>query len=577
MKIAYEKFADKAFVKFFRMTPEVISVMGLSNLQEFSDLGGKLNDYSQEGLRLRQQALEEVYAQHRHYDFDRLTDAEKLSYQVFEFFLQYLPFEPWAGLAGGDFKYYAYPVCHHDGAPVETFNLLVNFHEVHSLEDADNYIKRLGALPKMFKDIEQGLRHRHKLKLSPPKSALKIIISEMTDLIEDGFQKSELLTTFEQKLSDADAIPKHKSRKYVEKASGLIERLYNTHLSSFLNCLETLLEGAGDSIGVSRFDRGAEYYQYCLTRQTTTHFTPCEIFDLGQTEVARLKTELARDVSELGYDGDDLKKSMVKATTAEGQGEDDSREEILAYYQKLVSETATKMRPYFNLYPKVPCLVKATPGHLETGRTTSYYPPSITGEYPGIFELNLKRERNKPNWSRNNLAYHEAYPGHHLQITLAQELAHLPLFRRSFVNAGYLEGWAKYAERLPYETGVDRDARYELQRKANELISASNLMLDVGIHTRNWSRQEAIDFSMEQAMIDRAMAEYLVDRISVTPAQTTAYMLGLITVRQMRDKACQLMGKQFTLAAFHDAILEEGALPLNMLVEHMDRVLVNDV
>ena len=149
----------------------------------------------------------------------------------------------------------------------------------------------------------------------------------------------------------------------------------------------------------------------------------------------------------------------------------------------------------------------------------------------------------------------------------------MPLFRRTFVNGGYLEGWAKYAERLPFETDVDSDPRYELNRKATELLSASNLMLDVGIHLRGWSREDAVAFSMEQALVDRAMAEYLVDRISVTPAQVTAYILGLITVRRERDRAKERMGERFSLMAFHDAILGEGALPLSVMERQLKKSL----
>lgn len=576
MKQIYEVFADQAFVKIFRMTPEVVTVMGLSKLPQFRGIGGELNDYSPQGQQRRQTLLAEVHAQHCSYEFDRLSVAEQLSYEVFEFFLQYLPFEPWVGLAGDDFRAYNYLVSHHDGAPAETFNMLVNFHDVHSEEDADNYLLRLAVLPKMLTDLEDSLRQSQEQGLSPPRSALDIIITEMRALIDGGVLESELLSSFKAKLYSADTFSDEQRDYYVARAHNLVEQLYRSSLPRFLASMEALYELAGEVLGVSRFHRGQEYYQYCLTRQSSTNFTADEVYKIGNTEVDRLKLELAEAVEALGYDGKNLTDSITKCLHLEREECDDSadrRQEILQYYQQLVADMRTKIRPYFNLFPMGACEVKATPRHLELGRTSTYYPASVTGEYPGIFEVNLSREFSKAAWSRNNLAYHEVYPGHHLQITLAQELGHLPLFRRTFVNGGYLEGWAKYAERLPFETDVDSDPRYELNRKATELLSASNLMLDVGIHLRGWSREDAVAFSMEQALVDRAMAEYLVDRISVTPAQVTAYILGLITVRRERDRAKERMGERFSLMAFHDAILGEGALPLSVMERQLKKSL----
>jgi uncharacterized protein (DUF885 family) len=145
--------------------------------------------------------------------------------------------------------------------------------------------------------------------------------------------------------------------------------------------------------------------------------------------------------------------------------------------------------------------------------------------------------------------------------------------RRTFIVAAFLEGWAKYAERLPFETGLDTDARYELSRKAYELISASNLMLDVGIHARRWSREDALNFSAEQALIDRPMAEYLVDRLAVAPAQATSYMIGLSKVRTLRTQMQTARGARFGLPEFHDLLLGEGALPLDVVQRRFDSVL----
>ncbi len=329
---------------------------------------------------------------------------------------------------------------------------------------------------------------------------------------------------------------------------------------------------AAEPLGVWCLPRGEEFYRYTLTRETSTSMSPDEIYALGDAEVARLQDELRRDAAALGFRSANLRDALGAALRVENQSADEEarREEIVRYYANLLDDTVTRIRPLFGMFPKARCIVRPSPRHLEARRTTTYFPASSAGEYPGAVELCVLRELSKAPWARNTTAYHEAWPGHHLQLSLAQEAPHLSLFRRTFVVAGYLEGWAKYSERLPFEAGIDTEPRYELQRKAQELISASNLMLDVGIHARRWTREHAIAFSSERALVDPAMAEYLVDRISVTPGQTASYMIGLNTVRALRTKMQRQFGAKFTLPTFHDRLLGEGALPLSVLEQRFE-------
>jgi len=298
--------------------------------------------------------------------------------------------------------------------------------------------------------------------------------------------------------------------------------------------------------------------------------SPEEIFQLGRETVDGVRAELEQDVQRLAGNASNLEESLARLLsdkTPQQESECEQRRRILEYYSRLVGRARDQLRPYFGLFPDAPCAIQATAAHLEGKRTTTYYPPSATGDYPGIFELNLSQELDKAPSARHQLAYHETFPGHHLQLSLSQQLEHLTLFRRTFVVASYLEGWAKYAETLPWELGIDKDPYYELRRKQGELISSSNLMLDVGVHYHGWSREQAIAFSQREALLSEDFAAYLVDRITVTPGQTAAYAIGLATVRGLRQRAEQQAGEHFSLASFHDRVLSEGALPLTLLKE----------
>lgn len=572
---SYARFVDDSFERIFRLTPEVVALMGLSDLPAFADLKSSLNDYSLAGVDERRQLLEQVHASHRRHDRDRLSYNDQLTYDAFEFFLQYMPFEPWAGVRGSEFAWHSYPVRHHDGAPAELFNVLVNFHDVRDVADADAYLQRLSRLPRVFSDLMAALVERARRQLSPPKGAIGIVAAEIRSLVQAGAERSELLQSFLVRLHACQAFSGEQRQNAEHAARALVSELYQRSLPALAECLEQIAASASSDIGVWRLPQGDDFYRYCIERHTTLSMSPDEVFALGEQEVARLKSELSQDVAALGFDaggsGAGLREAIGQALAADGAETPDdtaARAEIVAYYRTLVARAAEALRPYFGAYPRAHCEVRPCARHLEDRRTTTYYPASATGGYAGLLELCVLRELGKPAWTRNNVAYHETYPGHHLQLTIAQESPHLCLFRRTFVTAGYIEGWAKYAERLPFELGVDTERRYELQRKAFELISASNLMLDVGIHQRRWSRDYSIAFSEREVLLDRALAEYLVDRITVTPAQSLSYMLGLNTIRRLRKHAQDVSGAAFGLPEFHDRILGEGSLPLPILVRN---------
>jgi uncharacterized protein (DUF885 family) len=561
----YEQFADAAFLRILRQAPEMGARMGLAGLPQLAGLQGQLDDRSLAADYARRDLLDEIYAEHRKFAAASLTAAERLTFDVFDFFLRYVPFEPWAGVAGRDFVLHHYPVRHVWGAPADTFNTAANSHGVRNESDAEAFLERMTHFNGMARDLVEGLQHRDRLGLSPPRAAIAIVRAELEASCD--VDESEMLTVFRHKLAESE-IAEDRAWTLRLRAREIMQSYLASGHQELIACLRELEAKAAEPLGVWRLPRGDEFYQYVLTRETSTSMTTDEIYALGESEVARLHAELKSDAAALGFGGDDLAASLRAALHVEPNATVDTdahREEILAYYSRLLEDASTKLRPFFNIYPRARCVVKPSPKHLEARRTTTYFPAASDGSYPGWLELCLLREIGKAPWARHQLAYHEAWPGHHLQLSIAQEATHLPLMRRTFVVAAFLEGWAKYAERLPFDVGVDTEPRYELQRKANELISASNLMLDTGIHARRWTRQQAVQFSMETAFVDRGMAEYLADRISVTPGQTTSYMIGLSEVRRLRAQMQKSTGEKFSLPAFHDRLLGEGALPLDVL------------
>lgn len=563
---SYESWADDAFVGLARMTPELASVMGLARLPQFADLSDRLNDYSIAAVEERSAALARVGREHLGFDRARLTPAQTLSYDVFAFLLECFPFEPWAGTAGEAFRFHAYPIRHFDGGLAEIFGAVTRSHALVQVADGERYLTRLQGLSKVIEDLCDAVQFRDARGLSPPSSALRIAIGELREWLAAGPGRCTLLTDVAQQGEPGSGMAPADRARIVRYATDLVRRLYERELPGLLAVLELMAGRAREEMGAWALPDGDAYYRHCLRRQNTTSLSPAEIYSIGQEETSRIRTELQRLLREAGSGGDlpEALEAFRSRDTARADS-DSERDAIVRYYTQLLADTDRLMRPHFGRFPAASCKVVPTPRHLEAHRTSCYFPPTVGLEQPGTFELSMPFEIGRPAWARHQLAYHEAVPGHHLQLSLAQELTELPLFRRVFVVAGYIEGWAKYAERLPFETGVHVDIRAEIQRTAMELVSAGNLMLDVGIHERRWGREQAVEFASRNACVDRSMAEYLVDRISVAPGQSTAYMLGLRCMRELRESMRIARSPNFNLREFHDAVLLEGALPLDVL------------
>jgi len=293
----YEQFVDEAFVRICRTTPEMAARMGLATLPQFANVRGKLDERSVSADLARRDLIDELFKAHRQYANGSLTPSERLTFEVFEFFLRYLPFEPWAGVAGRDFVLHHYPVRHVWGTPAETFNVLANMHPIRDASDADAFISRLTQLESVTRDLIEGLQHRDRAGLSPPRPALAIVRGELQAMLADGVDHNEAVDTFTHKLTAASVAA---SSQRIADAREILGAFFDGALRALVECLLKLEATAADALGVWRLPRGDEFYRYTLTRETSTSMTPDQIFALGEAEVARLQGELRRDVAELG-------------------------------------------------------------------------------------------------------------------------------------------------------------------------------------------------------------------------------------------------------------------------------------
>jgi len=303
---------------------------------------------------------------------------------------------------------------------------------------------------------------------------------------------------------------------------------------------------------------------------TTTSLTPDEIFNIGQSEVKRIRQEMDRIISETGFEGDFT--AFCEFLRTDDRFFFDTAEDLLREYRDISKRIDPELVKLFGKLPRLPYGVIPVPSYAEKSQTTAYYEPgSAEAGRPGYFYANTYDLKSRPRWEMEALTLHEAVPGHHLQISLAQELENIPKFRRHSWITAYGEGWALYSESLGEEMGFYADPYSKFGQLTYEMWRAIRLVVDVGIHVKGWSRQQAIDFFTENSSKTPHDIEVEIDRYIVWPGQALAYKIGELRITELRAFAEERLGESLDIRAFHDELLGYGCLPLDLLESRMRR------
>jgi len=328
--------------------------------------------------------------------------------------------------------------------------------------------------------------------------------------------------------------------------------------------VDRYLPAARESISISDLPGGKDWYAYQVRRYTTTSLSARQIHDLGLAEVKRIRGEMDRVIAHLGFKGSYTNFTFFLRTNQQFYFTDG--QELLAAYRDIAKRADPELARLFGKLPRLPYGVVAVPGHAEKSQTTAYYlPGSPPVGRPGYFYANTYDLASRPKWEMEPLTLHEAVPGHHLQLALAQEMENVPEFRKHSSYTAFVEGWALYAESLGGEMGFYKDPYARFGRLTYEIWRAIRLVVDTGIHSLGWSRQQAIDYF--QANAGKPLHDIIVevDRYIVWPGQALAYKIGELKIKELRAYAARELGSGFDLRTFHDRILGQGALPLDIL------------
>jgi uncharacterized protein (DUF885 family) len=563
-----DHFFDRTFLLYALDSPEYLSTIRILDQYGITSHRKHLDDISVQSLDRLERFIKQSEATFQGYAREDLNEKQALSYDVFATYLRSVK------NATGPWRFYDYPLNPLSGVQNDFPVFMQEVHSVESRAEARDYVARLYASRDKFDQLIEGLRIRKDKGIVPPDFILDRVLESMRAFVAVPHRENILFTSFDQKLRAATAIEEKDKDIYRTGAEEALRDAVYPAYQKLIAVAEELRKDASSDAGVWKWPRGAEYYRYILSEHTTLDLDPDAVHQLGLREVARIQEELRTLLKKQGFAGPDLS-AMMQALDADPRfyyaDTEDGRAQILKDYQTIIDEAAQSLGQDFASMPKARVKVERAPSYMEKSAPAgSYSMPSVDGSREGIFYANLGDIRGTTKYGMRTLAYHETIPGHHLQVALNQELKDLPLFRRDMNFTAYVEGWALYAERLAFEAGLEKDAFDSIGRLRAELNRAARLVVDTGLHAKRWTRQVAIDYLQREAVMPAPQAVREVERYVVAPGQACAYMIGMLKFLELRSKAQAALGDKFNRKAFHQVILENGAMPLTLLEKRVE-------
>jgi len=468
-------------------------------------------------------------------------------------------------IANEPFEDYNFVFSQFSGVQNGLVNFMTNTHPMRNKQDVDSYLARLDQVGMRMDEALVRARGAAAKKLIPPRFILERAQFQVDHFLKPPAAENVFVTSLtERSAALKDLTPEARSAA-IARATSIVETKVRPAYARVQAFMAEIHPATTDVAGISRLPNGAAAYARALENFTSTKLTADEIHTIGLREVARIEAEMDKHLKSLGLSEGGIEARMKQLDARfQPKGEGDPRPGIIASYNEMVRDAERRSAPLFNLKPRAPVDVRRVPPMTEPSAAAHYTMPAPDGTRPGIFWVPLVGPTFQMIRMRS-LSYHEAVPGHHFQLAIQQEMKDLPKFRSQRIFSGgsaHSEGWALYTERLAVEQGwYEGDVPGLLGALGSELFRARRLVADTGLHTKNWTRQQAIDYGMGVQETERYI---------VWPGQANAYMIGMLRILELRQKAQTELGDKFSLPAFHDLVLGAGSVPLDVLGNLVD-------
>ncbi|MFP6582640.1 MAG: DUF885 domain-containing protein [Candidatus Hydrogenedentota bacterium] len=518
--------------------------------------------------------VDELARLREEFDFELLDDQSKISYRLFEQDCE-------DSINAYQWRFHRYQASQMRGLHASAPSFLINIHRITSLSDAQAYVSRLEGLKPLFDQLIVNLNEQAERGIIAPKFVFPAIIQACENVVsgtpfDDSDKDSTLLDDLRTKLAKLapELISEQDTQRLLDEAE---QALTNSVAPAYKNLIDTfrdLEKRANEDDGAWKFPDGDTYYRQALRRTTTTDMSPQAIHDLGLAEVARIHDEMRAIMKKVDFEG--TLQEFFDFTRTDEQfyypDTDEGRAAYLAKATEIIDIMRTRLSEQFLTQPKAKIDVKQVEAFREKSAGKAFYQrPAPDGSRPGTYYANLRDMADMPTYQMEALAYHEGIPGHHMQISLSQELEGIPRFRKYGGYTAYTEGWGLYSEASPKDMGFYQDPYSDFGRLAMELWRAARLVVDTGLHYKKWTRQEAIDYLITNTPNPEGDCIHAIERYIVMPSQATAYKIGMLKIMELRDRSRKTLGDHFDIREFHDIVLRNGSLPLDMLDEQVSQ------
>ena len=557
-----DHFYARVFADYALKHPMLLTGLGLLDATPFDFYNRDLDNLSVAFQLKEARFLDRQLAILRGYDQSSMARRQKLSRDVLDWFMA-------DQKEANRFMFHDYPVNQLSGIQSDLPDFMMNVHPLTRSKDARNYVTRVSKFGVAFDQVLEGLRLRERKGIVPPRFVIDKVLVEMKGFVGTTPREHPLYTTFAARLDSMRGFDAAARGKLLARLEGEIQNTVYPAYGRLIEYCGHLATVATTDDGVWKLPDGDAYYDHCLRSNTTTDLPADTVHALGLREVVRIQAQMRDLLKARHYPTDPLAATMrglAREPRFHYPVSDSGRSAIIADYQAIIDDADRRMGFLFNVRPKFGVQVKRIPEFKQATAPGAYYQsPSIGGKRPGVFYANLRDPNETERPGMRTLAYHEAVPGHHFQLTIAQELEGVAFFRRIIPFTAYAEGWALYAERLGLEYGFHRDAFDSLGALQAELFRAVRLVVDTGIHRKRWAREQAIGYMVENTGMPESEVVTEIERYIVDPGQACAYKVGQLKIIELRQRAMDRLGPRFDIRKFHDVVLTNGALPLTIL------------
>ncbi len=569
--LSFRVFLDRTLIQQALKSPETLTSIGVLDGMGITGHNAHLDDASSASSQATFDELMQVKSVLIQYE--DLDEDQQLSKDIALYLLNTLSgFEK--------YQYHSYPFNQMSGAQSNFPSFMDGQHPITDVESVDFYVSRLSESKRYFTQMLEGMKLREEKNILPPRFVIQRVIDEMQGFIDKPVKENILYTSVQRRMKASDEIVEADYDGLLSNVATEIENTVYPTYQMLIDYFTGLKPKAGTDDGLWHLEGGGEAYKLALRFFTTTDYSADYIHNVGLSEVDRIQAEILAILAQEGFD---VSQGFTAAINTLAEDERfyypdtvEGREQILADYQTILDEIDAGLGDAFLVRPEAGMEVKRIPEFKEKTAPGAYYEaPAFDGSRPGVFFANLYDIKATPTYSMRTLAYHEGIPGHHFQIAIAMELEGLPIFRTVAPFVAYIEGWALYSERLAWDLGFQDDPFDNIGRLQAELFRAVRLVVDTGIHAKRWTREEAIDYMLANTGMAESDVTSEIERYIVMPGQATSYKVGMMKILELREKAKLALGDKFVLGEFHDAVLKNGAVPLDVLEQIIDKYIAD--